>query len=436
MIKIKLSKGIYFFPDRHQIIINGIENKLEKKQSDLLLFFINNENVIFSKLDILNNVWGTVVSEHVVSQAIFNLRKIFKESDVKSPIITISKKGYTYDSSFFDVVNRKKTTVFLWSNYSNIYVIILILFIFSMLNISFIERYKYETCQIVSCSELIYLDFNSSKESEYGILRLLKWHFSASNYVHFSSTKLAKELSNKKLMINFDNNEIKYIDNDNKDSSFVFKYGGYLNKHDFINLMVKLEESILIKYRHEEINEIYLGLPNNQESFELFLSTIGSELIFSNINISKLNLAHGIEDKNQYIISYRYLLRLFNLYYEYEGSKDLTLEISKINKDFLRHMKHVDLNVYNVVVYEAFAAYYLSINKPYKSLEFLERIKFRENTFIGFFINAKVHDVLSKKSIAKSYYLKLSHSISESDFEIMSKSFPQSDLGVTNEIEK
>ncbi|KAB2826385.1 winged helix-turn-helix domain-containing protein [Aliivibrio finisterrensis] len=436
MIKIKLSKSIYFFPERHLIIINSVENKIEKKQSDLLYFFIRNEKTIFSKHDILNFVWETVVSDQVVSQAIFNLRRVFKENNVKFPIITIHQKGYTYEPSVFDDVERQSTFIHLKSNRYVIFSCLVFLLLISCLNVYFIERNKHEICQIIDCNDLVYLNVNSDGDVDNGILRLLKWHFSASNHVHFSSSNLAKELSSKRLVINFDDGEINYVDDENKRSSFVLKYGNYLNKHDFISLMVRLEEAILIKFRHEEINEMYSCFPDNQESLDLFLSTIGSEYIFSNVNINKLNLAHSIENKNKCIISYRYLLRLFNVYHEYEGSDNLELEINKLNSEFINHMNDFNSEVYNVVAYEAFSAYYLSINKPYKASAFLDRIKFTENTFIGVFLNAKVNDILNRKIIAEAEYLKLSNSISESDFEIMSKSFPQSDLGVIDEIKK
>ncbi|MGL5148073.1 MAG: winged helix-turn-helix domain-containing protein, partial [Plesiomonas shigelloides] len=70
--------------------------QLDPKVADLLLFLIQNHTQILSREEILNALWeGQNVSDHVVTQAISELRKALDKIDpeAKQWVKTISKRG-------------------------------------------------------------------------------------------------------------------------------------------------------------------------------------------------------------------------------------------------------------------------------------------------------------------------------------------------------
>lgn len=59
--------------------IDGEEIKLTKNEFNLLEFLIENKNKIFSRQEILNNVWSSRVSLRTVDTTISRLRKKMKD---------------------------------------------------------------------------------------------------------------------------------------------------------------------------------------------------------------------------------------------------------------------------------------------------------------------------------------------------------------------
>ncbi len=71
---------------------------IEPRITKLLAFLAKHQGIVFTRDELIKNVWdGAVVSEQVVTQSIFELRKTLKKMDEDHWIVTIPKRGYKLD---------------------------------------------------------------------------------------------------------------------------------------------------------------------------------------------------------------------------------------------------------------------------------------------------------------------------------------------------
>lgn len=82
--------------DEKTCYLNGQPVKLTKTEFDLLLFFLNHRNKIYSRDDIIKNVWGTdiVVTKRAIDTNLARLRK--KIGSYEANIVTRNGFGYGF----------------------------------------------------------------------------------------------------------------------------------------------------------------------------------------------------------------------------------------------------------------------------------------------------------------------------------------------------
>lgn len=89
-----------FIPDEDKLIMNEEDVIIDNRLSKLLDFFCQNPNIVFSRDELINKVWnGSILTDQVITQAIFELRKTLKSAERHSMgyIITVPKRGYKLD---------------------------------------------------------------------------------------------------------------------------------------------------------------------------------------------------------------------------------------------------------------------------------------------------------------------------------------------------
>jgi DNA-binding response OmpR family regulator len=81
---------------RRRVTINGEEVELTKKEFDLLVYLVQNKNIVISREQILNNVWGYDYfgETNVVDVYIRYLRNKLDEKCGEKLIHTIRGVGY------------------------------------------------------------------------------------------------------------------------------------------------------------------------------------------------------------------------------------------------------------------------------------------------------------------------------------------------------
>lgn len=84
-------------PSINQISRQGRQLTLEPRLIDLLVYFAHHPDEVLSRDELIDNIWTrNVVTNHVVTQSISELRKSLKDAEENSPeyIITVPKRGY------------------------------------------------------------------------------------------------------------------------------------------------------------------------------------------------------------------------------------------------------------------------------------------------------------------------------------------------------
>lgn len=84
-------------PADNKISRDGRQLSLEPRLIDMLQYFARHPDVVLSRDELIDNVWKrNIVTNHVVTQSISELRKYLKDGDSHSPeyLITVPKRGY------------------------------------------------------------------------------------------------------------------------------------------------------------------------------------------------------------------------------------------------------------------------------------------------------------------------------------------------------
>jgi transcriptional activator of cad operon len=84
-------------PADNRISRDGRQRTLEPRLIDMLQYFAQHPDVVLSRDELIDNIWKrNIVTNHVVTQCISELRKYLKDGDPDSPeyIITVPKRGY------------------------------------------------------------------------------------------------------------------------------------------------------------------------------------------------------------------------------------------------------------------------------------------------------------------------------------------------------
>ena len=84
-------------PSVNQISRQGRQLTLEPRLIDLLVFFARHPGQVLTRDELIDNVWTrSMVTGHVVTQSISELRKSLKDGDANAPeyIVTVPKRGY------------------------------------------------------------------------------------------------------------------------------------------------------------------------------------------------------------------------------------------------------------------------------------------------------------------------------------------------------
>ncbi|HGM5492958.1 TPA: lysine decarboxylation/transport transcriptional activator CadC [Serratia fonticola] len=84
-------------PADNRISRNGQQRTLEPRLIDMLQYFAQHPDVVLSRDELIDNIWKrNIVTNHVVTQCISELRKYLKDGDKDGPeyIITVPKRGY------------------------------------------------------------------------------------------------------------------------------------------------------------------------------------------------------------------------------------------------------------------------------------------------------------------------------------------------------
>ena len=96
------SKGLFIDFERYEVTVKGNEIQLSPLQMKLLFLFTKNPGRVFTRDQLLSQVWGdeVFVTPRNVDVHVSRLRKLIEDDPEKpTSIVTVTSVGYKYDDS-------------------------------------------------------------------------------------------------------------------------------------------------------------------------------------------------------------------------------------------------------------------------------------------------------------------------------------------------
>jgi len=90
--------NLTIYPDKHSVYINGKEIVLNRKEFDLLYYFISNPNRLINRMALAESVWGDHIDQadslDFIYSQVKNLRKKMKAAGTQAEIKAVYGFGY------------------------------------------------------------------------------------------------------------------------------------------------------------------------------------------------------------------------------------------------------------------------------------------------------------------------------------------------------
>ncbi|MGV2986290.1 winged helix-turn-helix domain-containing protein [Vibrio sp. E150_011] len=112
-IKYQMDEWV-FVPYEDKFILHGEDIIIDNRLSKLFHFLCDNPETVFSRDELINEVWnGSILTDQVITQAIFELRKILKQhgNHPYGYIVTVPKRGYKLDAKVQQIVEALSSTL-------------------------------------------------------------------------------------------------------------------------------------------------------------------------------------------------------------------------------------------------------------------------------------------------------------------------------------
>ncbi|MFC0173665.1 winged helix-turn-helix domain-containing protein [Vibrio comitans] len=462
-----------FIPYEDKFILDGKDFLIEKRLSNLFVFLCQHPHQIFSRDELINEVWhGMILTDQVITQAIFELRKILKQNG-EHPfgyIVTVSKRGYKLDSDveLIELENHPKPIAMprtteqvlpsdieekpaktevsskakrilipkiskKYSQFGSIFAFIL------LVSISIGARYLNDRHEqlITQAKEQLPAPSYLSYEPRYiqliyasniqghrlgtglsmYLLRQLKTY---KDFRIISNNETAKKAANVIVLdiINHDGDDYLTVKFNNKISGAQHLSRNYNLDSDSLQrtLNVALDDMLdafSIDVDKQEIANRVNELPHNPDALQYTLSAFSAspDIIRNNDALMDLSRSLQIEPNNQYTYSANYMLKLINTYLLNEHSMDQ--EVAKLNQDhetMLTQFYEQDVTSFRTL--EALAMLSLSKDLPLDARKYLKEIPYNQRTVFYYLTFAKLSEATGDTIGAEEYY---HHAMTEVD---------------------
>ncbi|MEZ8252426.1 winged helix-turn-helix domain-containing protein [Vibrio splendidus] len=474
-----LEKNISFIVDEWQFMPNEgqiqfadscitIDNRLTK----LLEFLCLNPGLTHTRDELIEEVWnGSVLTDQVVTQAVFELRKVLKTHSKRtsSYIVTVPKRGYRFDGEVkvekvelqkpalqkteqLDVNERQsplETQELVEregreEGYVNpsensprsrkLHYILAFLAVVIVLQSSYMwfSQNKQSPSQASSTHSLSHYEFryvvlNVTEEVKaqpelYGIVIKLIEHIG-----FYSNIRVVKSDEHKKLAaIEFNISTAK--SSDGKKTRLLVKYvnrasgGVHLNRrystnfarfHETFPAMIDdLLRAMYIDVPEEELQRNISVFPQDKESVKALMSATG--VSYSTVDfdmaLKHFREARALAPDNAYAISVSYISEVLAVFSKDE--ENIQPRIKALNEQYSSSLSAILKRGNNPRVCEANAILALSQSEPDKALKILLSIPYNQHTPLTYLLMAKAEEARGHITGAKELYLQATQNTS------------------------
>ncbi|MCW4443292.1 winged helix-turn-helix domain-containing protein [Vibrio splendidus] len=474
-----LEKNISFIVDEWQFMPNEgqiqfadscitIDNRLTK----LLEFLCLNPGLTHTRDELIEEVWsGSVLTDQVVTQAVFELRKVLKTHSKRtsSYIVTVPKRGYRFDGEVrvekvelqkpasqkpgqLDVNERQSTPEtqelveiegreegYVKPSENSprsrkLHYILAFLAVVIVLQSSYMwfSQNKQSPSQAGSTHSLSHYEFryvvlNVTEEVKaqpelYGIVIKLIEHIG-----FYSNIRVVKSDEHKKLAaIEFNISTAK--SSDGKKTRLLVKYvnrasgGVHLNRrystnfarfHETFPAMIDdLLRAMYIDVPEEELQRNISVFPQDKESVKALMSATG--VSYSTVDfdmaLKHFREARALAPDNAYAISVSYISEVLAVFSKDE--ENIQPRIKALNEQYSSSLSAILKRGNNPRVCEANAILALSQSEPDKALKILLSIPYNQHTPLTYLLMAKAEEARGNTMGAKELYLQATQNTS------------------------
>ncbi|UJF17003.1 winged helix-turn-helix domain-containing protein [Vibrio sp. SS-MA-C1-2] len=435
-----------FDPNENKIIVEGEEFFIDNRLSKLLLFLIKNEGVIYSRDQIINKVWqGAILTDQVVTQSIFELRKQLKQvsTENKSYIKTISKKGYKFEGEV-DVVSGQNSTLKntklvknlpaeVLSNNSNVAVkyspspsnkkwkiykslplfllVSAIIFGFALFGY---DEYKQQTTpeeQYTLNPYLIEVHFDENigqYELQRGIVELILRNLRKNTQHYYISAEINNNAAQRiNITINGETSfKLKFIDKVSKTTKLDRTYT--INSIDISSTSIQVSADLAKLFNINNNKRLLTPWVYNNKELSLIVQTYGRivsghfDQLIDTRNEIKQQIRLGNDTDT--LVSLDYMLGILDLYMG-ENTKHKE-SIEELNKYFESYDFDADTFETNVAANEALAVYYLTKQNADGALIALRKHNHYQRSLMSTILLGKAYEMKGKKVVLQLFIMK------------------------------
>ncbi|GEA61153.1 winged helix-turn-helix domain-containing protein [Vibrio comitans] len=474
--------GWVFTPDEDKLNYQGETFTLDNRLSKLLHFFCQNPNTVFSRNELIDEVWnGSILTDQVITQAIFELRKTLKAPNrhAMGYIVTVPKRGYKFEIDHIEqqvdkpkvaapirvekeptppVSEAPKTeepapeqsppTAEVQTLESEekpapavvhpsqeqapkksplVYILAIVVFVLAGMLFMQSNQKSEDVAQVQTASDqqeihylsleprYIFVDLKEGLTEDpftIGIIRKLLDYLTVykdyrivfdENYVPNSANVITfgtvSSGDRKSLEVTYFNrtSSFKHLDR-----SYVIEPSTAL--HSTIEVMLDdLLDAFKLDIPKSIIAEQVSELPENQAALHHILESLGFSLTVKYAEaIESVSQAYEISPDNHLVASDKYIFELASIFVtQPPNAKE---KVKQLNQEMKSRLMAMESNPESYRVYDALAAYYLSLDEPKRAKEYLEQIPNHHYSLFSTVLYAKIEESSGNTASAEEYY--------------------------------
>ncbi len=474
--------GWVFTPDEDKLNYQGETFTLDNRLSKLLHFFCQNPNTVFSRNELIDEVWnGSILTDQVITQAIFELRKTLKAPNrhAMGYIVTVPKRGYKFEIDHIEqqvdkpkvaapirvekeptppVSEAPKTeepapeqsppTAEVQTLESEekpapaivqpspekapkksplVYILAIIVFILAGMLFMQSNQKSEDVAQVQTASDqqeihylsleprYIFVDLKEGLTEDpftIGIIRKLLDYLTV--YKDYRIVFDEKYVPNSANVITFGtvssgdrkSLEVTYF---NRTSSFKHLDRSYVIEpstalHSTIEVMLDdLLDAFKLDIPKSIIAEQVSELPENQAALHHILESLGFSLTVKYAEaIESVGQAYEISPDNHLVASDKYIFELASIFVtQPPNAKE---KVKQLNQEMKSRLMAMESNPESYRVYDALAAYHLSLDEPKRAKEYLKQIPNHHYSLFSTVLYAKIEESSGNTASAEEYY--------------------------------
>lgn len=447
-----------FIPNEGQILFANKTVTIDKRLTKLLEFLCLNPGQTHTRDELIDHVWsGMILTDQVVTQAVFELRKVLKQNSEQhsSYIITVPKRGYKFEA---DVIQSKieteqttepepvatenttqpspstatahpeEQTKDTKPSKRNLMIGLLLgaIVVLESGYILYSATSSTNNKEAAPTTQLrhyefryVVLDISDDVRADpvlYGTVTKFIEYVSAYSGIRIVHSEPLQKIAAIKLTFGTSPSRdgkhtrltMRYHNNISDRSHLNRRYPTELPElhHTLYRMVDDVLDSLYIKVPKEELTESISQLPTEDEALKYTLSGLG--VLYNRAELPMVmdyfEKAQELDPSNDFVFVANYIGKIMNTFYASSGSKKQA--IAQLNQDAKPRLERLLAEGKLARAYDANAIIALSEDDPEKAMKILLSMPPQNHSILTYLLLAKAEESRGNASAAKELYIK------------------------------